>query len=391
MKILHVVASVQAVSGGPAVSVTRLAAEQAKMGHEVTLASLKETHLGESVPAPGVRMVGVPSDFCSKRGRGWSPSFRRLVEAEASGADVMHNHGLWMWPNAYARLAARKAGRPLVISPRGMLDTWSLRRSRIKKAVAWRLFERKNLNAAALFHATSATEVANVRAMNLEQPVVLAPNGVDLPDLSARPGRELLETEFPQLRGKRWVAFLSRLHPKKGIDVLLEAWGQLRREAAAGGVAGGMDDAILVVAGPDLVGYRRNVEQIVRTAGLDTSVVLTGELRGSRKDSLFAHAGVFVLPSYSENFGIAIAEALAWGCPVIASTATPWRDVVEHGAGWWVDPECRALVGALRTALSASTEDLKAMGRSGRSLVAERYSWNAAADKITEAYAELLV
>lgn len=352
------------------------------MGHEVALASLNEEHLGEPVPANGVRLVSIPADIFSMHGRGWSPRFRRLVAGEAARADIVHNHGLWMWPNAYARMAAVRCGRPLVISPRGMLDTWSLRRSRIKKAVAWRLFEKRNLRSARLFHATSAAEVANVRAMELEQDIVLAPNGVDLPDLYRRPRRSLLESAFPQLQGKRWVVFLSRLHPKKGLDVLLRAWS-LQREVAAEG-------AMLVIAGPDLIGYGKDVERRIREAGLQDSVVLTGELRGERKDALLANAEVFVLPSYSENFGIAIAEALAWGRPVIASTATPWSEIADRKAGWWVDPETGALTRALGEALALPAGDLSTMGAAGRTLVANRYSWGAAAGTITDAYEKLL-
>lgn len=352
------------------------------MGHEVTLASLDEQHLGDPIPARGVKMASIPADFFSKHGRGWSPRFRRLVAGEAARADIVHNHGLWMWPNAYARMAAVRCGRPLVISPRGMLDTWSLRRSRIKKAVAWRMFEKRNLRSARLFHATSPAEVANVRAMELEQAAVLAPNGVDLPDLSACPPRSLLESAFPQLQGKRWVAFLSRLHPKKGIDVLLSAWS-LHRDVVAGG-------SMLVIAGPDLIGYGKDVKRMIREAGLQGSVVLTGELRGDRKDALLANAEVFVLPSYSENFGIAIAEALAWGRPVIASTATPWSEVADCRAGWWIEPETVAMARTLGEALALPEGDLGMMGRAGRALVATRYSWRAAAEAVTEAYEKLL-
>jgi glycosyltransferase involved in cell wall biosynthesis len=377
MRILHVVASIQASSGGPAVSVTRLATEQAKLGHEVVLAHLDEAQLGSAIPAPGVRCLPVASDFFSKQGRGWSSAFRNVVAAEARRVDVIHNHGLWMWPNAYAGRAARLAGKPLVISPRGMLDTWCLRRSRFKKAVAWSLFERKNLRSADLFHATSQVEVENLRAMDLKQPVVMAPNGVDLPDLKERPDRSVVETDHPLLRAKRWVVFLSRLHPKKGLDVLLDAWQQQTDETLKG--------TVLAIAGPDHTGYRREVENRIEELGLGRSVILTGELLGRMKDSLLANASVFVLPSYSENFGIAIAEALAWGRPVIASQATPWQEVRETGSGWWVAPEVGELSSALREALSLPAETLDSMGAAGRELVGSRYGWGTAAATITDA------
>lgn len=379
MRILHVVASIQAASGGPAVSVTRLASEQAKLGHEVVLANLNEPHLGPLVPAPGVRLLSQPAGFFATRGRGWSPKFRLAIAQEARSADLVHNHGLWMWPNAYARQAAHSAGIPLVVSPRGMLDTWSLQRSRRKKAVAWWLFEAKNLRSAGLFHATSAREIENIRACGLNQPAVMAPNGADLPALWPQPDRGSLERRFPILKGRRWFVFLSRLHPKKGLDILLGAWKRCA------------PDAMLVVAGPDLIGYRPAVERMICEFGLESSVLLTGELRGEEKDAALANAEVFVLPSYSENFGLVVAEAMAWARPVITTRATPWAEVETCGAGWWVAPTEAGIASALSEAWRTSADQLDAMGRAGRCLVESSYSWRSVAATITSAEERLLI
>ena len=445
MRILHVVALIQASTGGPAVSVTRLASEQAKLlrerrsedggrkpevggelKDEVVVACLDYPHLGPQVEAPGVRVVSVKGNIFAVRGRGWSPRFRRVVMEEAKNADIVHNHGLWMWPNAYAREAAVAAGKPLVISPRGMLEAWSLNRSRLRKAVAWWLFERKNLQSAAMFHATAASEARSIKkvingvsegrcfggAREREQgtvdggqgevPIVVAPNGVDLPDLAKRPGRESIEEKFPQLRGRRWVVFMSRLHPKKGIEILLRAWGAQKKVAgrewrvksnqtetpAAATLP--YHNPVLVLAGPDLVGYRKEIERMVREMGLNNSVVLTGEVRGVEKDALMANADVFVLPSFSENFGIVIAEAMAWGCPVITTTGTPWQEVAEVGAGWWVKPDADAVAEALQDALNKSGAELDSMGAKGRKLVEERYGWSVPAERLIKAYEEVI-
>jgi glycosyltransferase involved in cell wall biosynthesis len=417
------------------------------MGHDVTLACLDYPHLGPQVAAPGVRVVSVKGNIFAVRGRGWCPKFRRVLREEAAKADVVHNHGLWMWPNAYAREAAVAAGKPLIISPRGMLEAWSLGRSKLRKAVAWRLFERKNLQAAVMFHATAASEARSIEeilshsrpqgtggaagdspkangpkashgltrintdsfsAEDLggkscssekakEIPIVVAPNGVDLPDLGLRPGRDLLEGKFPALRDRRWVVFMSRLHPKKGIDVLLRAWrtqqrttGQQDNRTTRGPVSPWSSGPVLVLAGSDLIGYRKDIERMLRELGLEDSVVITGEVAGEEKDCLVANADVFVLPSYSENFGIVVAEAMAWGRPVIASTGTPWQEVSDVGAGWWVKPEEDALAGALAEALGKGREELDAMGAKGRELVAERYGWSIPAEQLTKAYDEAL-
>ena len=395
------------------------------MGHEVTLACLDYPHLGPQVAAPGVRVVSVKGNVLAVRGRGWCPEFRRLLREEAAKADVVHNHGLWMWPNAYAREAAVAVVKPLIISPRGMLEAWSLGRSKLRKAVAWRLFERKNLQSAVMFHATAESERESIRnvfshglaridtdsfsAEDLdgkscssekanEIPIVVAPNGVDLPDLGRRPGREVLEGKFPALRDRRWVVFMSRLHPKKGIDVLLRAWKKhtadgLRQTAAETKRLTDQekkDSPALVLAGSDLIGYRKDIERMIKELGLEDSVLITGEVAGEEKDCLLANADVFVLPSYSENFGIVVAEAMAWGRPVIASTGTPWKEIADVGAGWWVKSEEDALAQALYDALGTRQEELDAMGAKGRELVERSYTWSAPAERLTKAYEELL-
>jgi glycosyltransferase involved in cell wall biosynthesis len=314
----------------------------------------------------------------------------------------------------------------------------------LRKAVAWRLFEKKNLQSAAMFHATAESErdsIRNIfshgwkrmkkdlfRAEDLgaksgssektkEVPIVVAPNGVDLPDLELKHGRGVLEEKFPALRDRRWIVFMSRLHPKKGVDVLLRAWARQDVEQGAGGReqgAGGKGkhtadglrhtekkeslsllvssslSPVLVIAGSDLIGYRREVEKMVRELGVQDSVVITGELQGEMKDALLANAEVFVLPSYSENFGIVVAEAMAWGRPVIASTGTPWQEVAEVGAGWWVEPEEEPLAKALAEAMGKSPEELEEVGSRGRTLVAERYGWSVPAQRLLAAYEDLL-
>jgi glycosyltransferase involved in cell wall biosynthesis len=139
-----------------------------------------------------------------------------------------------------------------------------------------------------------------------------------------------------------------------------------------------------------LIGYRKDVEQLVKKLGLENSVVITGEVQGEMKDALLANADVFVLPSYSENFAIVIAEAMAWGRPVIASMGTPWKEVADVGAGWWVAPEEEALAVALREALGKGREELDVMGAKGRALVSERYGWSVPANRLISSYKNIL-
>jgi glycosyltransferase involved in cell wall biosynthesis len=292
------------------------------------------------------------------------------------GADIIHNHGLWLLPNRYARLAARDAGIPLVISPRGMLEPWARQRSRLKKWIAWRLFESANMHAAAAFHATSAEEARSIRDCGIRAPIAVIPNGVAASMLSPS-GRVPDRSLVPGIGAHRYVVFMSRLHPKKGLEMLLAAWNIVRPE---------YPDVRLLLAGPDLTGYRPTLERRASELGLDDSVIFAGPLDGEPKSAALTHADLFVLPSFSENFGIVVAEALAHGTPVITTTGTPWNRLVSRECGWWVEPTLDALARALRQGLALSDHERRAYGERGRALVRETCSWDAIASDTAAFY-----
>jgi glycosyltransferase involved in cell wall biosynthesis len=263
-----------------------------------------------------------------------------------------------------------------------MLDSWSLRHGAVRKAVAARVYERKNLRRASLFHATSEMEADSIRQYGLKQPIAIVPNGVEIPAEAAEYPRRLLELQFPPLHGRRWLLFMGRLHPKKGLDMLIGAWRTLQSQ---------FPDWHLLVAGPDQVGLRSSLEAMVADAGaLRESITYTGMLDGAAKHSALANADVFVLPTRSENFGIAVAEALAHGTPVVTTTAAPWSDLTAVDCGWWVEPNQFAIANALAEAMSRTSSQLADQGRRGRQMVTEKYSWDGAAARMIAAYRWIL-
>lgn len=376
MKVLQVVPSINRETGGPAETVPRLAGSLAVLGAESILASLDYRAMGPETRVAGVTFASMPAGIPARLFRGWSPAFARHLLRLAANADLVHSHGLWMWPNVYARRAAARTDRPLVVSPRGMLLPWALERSAWRKALAWRLAERTNLEHARLFHATSAEEAEAIRGLGLRQPIACIPNGVDAFS-GTPPGRSLLEARHPALRGRRWCLFLSRLHPKKGLPWLLHAWAELRRW---------WPEWHLLIAGDAMDGYGAAMQAHARALGLEGAATFSGRLDGDAKACALGHTELFVLPTYSENFGLAIAEALAFGVPVITTRAAPWSEVANRGCGWWIDPGEAPLVQAMREALSMSSERLRDMGARGRELVATQYAWPSVAAAMMATY-----
>jgi len=353
MKIAHVIAGVQNPAAGPSYSVLRLAAALGRDGVGVEVHTLQPAPPG--FPAE-VEIVGHPALPIVRR-LGASAAMRRGLASV--DADILHNHGVWMMPNVYAGTIARRRGIPLVFSPRGMFSAWALARSRARKRfVWWALGQRRAVTATTCFHATAEAEAQEIRALGFRQPIAVVPNGVDLP---ARPVNTLTAREDD----RRKVLFLGRLHPKKGIPILLRAWRT---------VEAGHPDWDLVVAGPDEGGHLAEVERLARDLGLER-VSFPGPAYGETKDALYRRADLFVLPTHSENFGLVIGEALAHGLPVIITTGAPWPDLEPRGCGWWIELSEANLADALRTAMELSEEKRARMGARGRRWMEESFAW----------------
>jgi glycosyltransferase involved in cell wall biosynthesis len=212
------------------------------------------------------------------------------------------------------------------------------------------------LRSASLFVATATKEMESIRKLNLNQPVAVIPNGVDIVPLHRCNDSQ---KEIKQL------LFLSRIHPIKGLHDLVEAWALVRQSGWK-----------ITIAGGDECGYREKVEDLIRDKGLEADFEFLGYVEGKQKQACFNDADVFILPTYSENFGIAIAEALANGLPVITTTGAPWEDLVKYRCGWWVPPGVQGISSALVEMLKCDLETLREMGKRGRQLVLDQFSWN---------------
>lgn len=296
--------------------------------------------------------------------------FRELVASSAG----LHVHGLWQQSSSIAPPLARKLKKPYVISAHGMLEPWALANKRWKKSVYMALVERTNLRSATCLHALTQAEALDYRRLGLTNPIVVIPNGVQIPE---RVSSSLFLNNFPELAGKRLILFLGRIHFKKGLDILCQAWA---------GIEAKWPDAQLVLAGPDFENTQPQIEQLVSQLSLQSRVTFTGMLDTDLKWSALAAADCFVLPSYSEGLSVSVLEAMGMGVPVVITENCNLPEVAEHECGWVIKPNARELEVALDDFLRAPSASLAQIASRGRRLVSNRYSWNVIGRQMTNVY-----
>lgn len=366
MRAVHVVPSITDPVSGPAYSVPALCESLAQLPVEVTLHVLAPGP--DTIPPDKLRIY--PAWPILKR-LGISPAMRRGLREAAKNADILHSHSLWMMPNLYPAAAVLGTNCRLVVSPRGTLQDAAWNRSRFRKRIMWALGQKKVLTSAACLVATGAGELAGIRARGLTQPVALIPNGIAVPPPPAHARAE---------NGTRRLLFLGRIHPIKGLENLLQAWSRIERDFGAWE---------LCFTGTDEAGYvdtLRTQAKALKITRFDVHRPVFGEDKGR----MLRDADLLILPSFSENFGVVVAEALAHGVPVIASKSTPWQGLTNHGCGWWTENTPDALEACLREALALPREALRQMGASGRQWMLDEFSWPRIGRMTLDTYSWLL-
>jgi glycosyltransferase involved in cell wall biosynthesis len=303
---------------------------------------------------------------------------RRTLEDTIARADIVHIHGIWQEHCLYACAAARRTLRPYVVSAHGMLDSWALRQKSWRKAPYLALYERPNLASAACLRALTRHELEDYRSAGIRGCVAIVPNGVTIP---LAPDSSLLYEMFPELRSRRIVLYLGRLHRKKGIDLLCRAWSRIAPQ---------FPDAVLLIAGPDSEGTLSHLQSIVAGAAIASRVVFAGMLSGPLKWAALAAAEVFVLPSHSEGFSVAIVEALGMGVPVIVTRQCWFPEVAGNACGWIIEPDADEVAEALTEALSISPAERAARQANARKLVETRYSWAVVGQSMVQVYEWIL-
>lgn len=367
VKTVHVVPSIKAEASGPSYSVPKLCESLAGQGETVELHVL--------APTPG----SIPQSYTIHAHQAWkvlrrfgiSPSMHKALKDAAQTAHIIHNHSLWMLPNIYPVSAVRRTRCLIVTSPRGTLSHYALTRSKWIKKVIWALGQGDVLKRSSCLHATSESEYLDIRQRELRPPVAIIPNGIEIP---------LGQKKYKASQGRRGLLFLGRIHPIKGIDMLIRAWARVEKR---------YPEWELHIIGPDKDGYLLQMQSLSSELHLER-IKFLGPVYGREKSKAYWSADLFVLPTHSENFGLAVAEALAHGLPAIVSKGAPWSGLETHDSGWWIDIGEGPLTECLRYVLALPPEELIRRGVNGKAWMEMDFSWTRIGQMMHETYLWLL-
>jgi len=267
-----------------------------------------------------------------------------------------------------------------MISPRGMLDSWALGRSPIKKRVVSWWFEREHLRSAACLHALNEAEAKAIRAQGLVNPICILPNGVNIPHEGAAQKPAWAEDLAP---GTKVLLYLGRLHPKKGLVALLRAWRQVQADAEREGWC-------LIIAGWDQGGHGRELSSLIRQLRIDRSAHLVGPQFEHDKEMSFHAANAFILPSFSEGLPVSVLEAWSYGLPVLMTPQCNVPEGFAAGAALELQAETNSIAEALQKLFRMPTAERSGIGERGRRLAENRFSWEQIARQMSDVYAWLL-
>lgn len=378
LKILHIVPSYLPARryGGPILSIHGLCAESARQGHDVHVYTTNvdgrdnsDVPLGEPVSMEGVKV----SYFPSKRLRRlyYSPQMESTLSGSIGKFDVLHLHSIFLWPTWMAARYARENNKPYLVAPRGMLVKELVnRRGRLRKTAWIRLIEKQNLERADVVHVTSEKEGAEIRRFGFAlRRLEVIPNGCSVIS------DEIFHTSVSSVERPK-VLYLGRLSWKKGLDRLIESMVFV-------------PDADLILAGNDEEAYRVKLDSVAERHGLTKRIEYLGFVDGAEKSRLLRSAHMLVLPSYSENFGNVVLEAMTHGCPVIVTPEVGIAESVRTAGAGWVVPGEPAQLGAAIARLCSNEEERKRLGECGRWAVEREFAWPHVTERMLSLYRDI--
>jgi len=358
----------------------------AGLGHTVSIYTTNQdgpTELDEPTELPVFREGLETRYFPIQHPRFWGFSLplARALRKATREYDIVHIHSLYLFHNMIEAHYCREYDVPYLIMPHGTLDPYIFERHRFRKTIMELLFERKNIKRAAAIHFTTEDEKRLAKPYTFGTPGIVVPLGINLIEYERLPAPGRFRSRYPEISGKKIILFFGRINFKKGLDILVRAFSAVARSR---------DDVHLVIAGPDTGGFKENVRTWLRGENVHDRTTFTGMLEGDDKLAALGAADVFVLPSYSENFGFSVVEAMACGVPVIISDKVAiWREVEAGGAGEVAPCDVNRFAEAVLGLLN-SPDQAGQMGENGKTLVRKRFQWSSVALDLENAYRSIL-
>ena len=387
MKVLHVIPSVAPIQGGPSYAVLAMVQALRSQGIEVEIATtddngpkLLEVPLNQQTEYQEVPIWFFPRFALPMKEFIFSAALTQWLWQNMRNYDLAHTHYLFSYASTCAGAIARQQKIPYIVRTIGQLSPWALAQSRTKKWLYTQLIEQRNLRQAAAIHCTAPGEAEDVRKFGIQTPTITIPLGVDIPN--SRPdARKALREKYGIADDVPVLLFLSRLHYKKRPDLLLHSLSSLAQEGCP---------FHLCLAGTGEPDYLNYLQTLIGSLGLTTQTSLTGFVAGQDKELLLQGADIFVLPSFSENFGVAVAEAMAAGLPVVVTPGVQIApDIAEAKAGLVVEGEVETVAAAIAQLLDCP-ELRQQLGENGRKFAQSHYSWDAIARQLAAAYTAIL-
>lgn len=357
MKACIVIPNIDKTFGGPSRSVPMLAKGLSCEGISITLLTVETDDMNYHIlDDSSVKLIAIKKN-----------AKKQYLESIIikGNYDIIHLQNLWDPFLHKVAIIARKYKIPYIMTPRGTLEPWSLSQKKLKKALALSIYQMKDLQKAECILATSNMEADNIRKLGIQTPIAIIPNGIDLTEYPCR------DIECNN-RIKKQIVFISRIHKKKGLEILIDAWSIIHSN---------YKDWSIVIAGNGEDCYINYLKKRIQSKNLQNSITIIPPVFGKDKIDLYQTSSLFVLPTYSENFGMVIAEALSCGLPVITTTGTPWHELNNNNIGWCIDLNITNVARTISSAIDRGIENLFIMGQRGSLYVKENYDFMKVASK----------
>ena len=379
MKIYHLLENLDDSYGGPAKSVPYLVKNLEKQniqGHMLSI-KYKDNELNEVIERSNLKWSSFKYNLIKKFRYSRALKNYLINAIKKQKKIILHTHNIWNYIPYVSYELAKKYDIPYILSIRGALYPWSLSQNSLLKKIAWKFFQKKILNKSSCVHVTNISEFNAVRNLGISSPIALVPNGINFDEFKDMNNKNTSKVNLGLKQDKNYILFLSRIHPKKGLEYLIQSWIKISKK---------FQNWNLLVVGPiNDHKYFNELKNKLHKNNLSERVHFMGMLRGKKRIDCYGASSLFVLPSHTENFGIVIGEALAAKLPVITTKGTPWKEIEEYDAGWWVDLSVQNINIALEKALLCNENELKKKGLNGFQLI-QKYDWINQSIKMKKVY-----